>query len=221
MERASAAIAPRPSPGEDEHVVGLADLVPPPVDLDGVERRAGRDERPAVGPAQDVDRRRLGRGGRVRERQDDRPVGPGGQRAEDRFVERAAHPGRPDQDRRADALDRLDEPRELGREAVVRRPPPGSASSRFVSSRSSRRSWTCPCESTRTSAAGRRPRPSRPRASPGGGGGRSRSRPRRRRRARPASPRGSPEPPQPGQDAGHDDRRRPLDVVVERRDAVR
>ena len=128
-------------------------MAPAPVDLDGVERRAGRDERPAVGPAQDVDRRRLGGRRRVRERQDDRPVGPGGHRAKDRFVERAAHPGRPDQDGRADALDRLDEARELGREAVV-----GEGRGRAAPARASWRRGPragrgpVPCESTRTRA---------------------------------------------------------------------
>ena len=64
--------------------------------------------------------RRLGRRGRVGERQDDRPLGrrPAIARRTG-FAERAADPGRADQDGRSDPLDRLDEGREFGREAVA------------------------------------------------------------------------------------------------------
>ena len=141
-----------PETREDEHVVGLADLPPPAVDHDRVERRAGRDDRPAVGPAQDVERGRLRGRGRVRERQDDRPLGGRGHRPDDPLVERAGDAGRADQDGRPDALDRLDEAGQLGREPYAANAGVGRHSSRFVSSRSSRRSWTWPRESTRTSA---------------------------------------------------------------------
>ncbi len=110
IEPTSAAIAPSPRPGKTNTLLAWPDLASPPVHLDGLERRAGGDEGPAVGPAQDVDGRRLAGRGRVGERQDDRPFGPRGQRADDRLVERAADPGRADQDGRPDPLDRLDEP---------------------------------------------------------------------------------------------------------------
>ena len=108
---------PEPESREDEDVVGLADFADPAVDLDGVEWRPRRDQRTAVGPAQDVDRRRLRERGRVRQRHDDRSLGPGGHGAQDRLAERAAHRGRADEDGRPNALDRFDEVGEVGREA--------------------------------------------------------------------------------------------------------
>ena len=57
---ASAAIAPSPRPGKTKTLLAWPIACRPSVDLDVVERRAGRDDRAAVGPAQDVDRGRLG-----------------------------------------------------------------------------------------------------------------------------------------------------------------
>ena len=119
MTRVSAAIAPSPRPGKTNDVVRLADRDGPPVHLDRVERRPGGDDRPALGPAQDVDRRGLGGRRRVGQRQHDRPRGPGRRGPDDLLGERAADPGRADQDGRPDPFDGLEQRRELGREAVV------------------------------------------------------------------------------------------------------
>ncbi len=98
-----------------------------------VERRSGRHERPALGPGEDVGRRRLRGGGRVGERQHRSAVrrSRARHRADDGLGERAGHGGRPDEDRR---------PRGRGSTSTsagaCRRAPPrrrgGTASSRFV-----------------------------------------------------------------------------------------
>ena len=96
---------------EDEHVVGLADVVAEAEPLDRLERGAGRDQRLAVGPLEDVGGRGLGGGGRVRERHDHRSGARLGHRADDGLGERAGHPGRPDEDLRTDPADRLEQVR--------------------------------------------------------------------------------------------------------------
>ena len=61
--------------GEDQRVVGLGDAIGALAADDRRERAAGGDQRPAVGPADEVLGQRLALRRRVGQRHDDRPLG--------------------------------------------------------------------------------------------------------------------------------------------------
>jgi hypothetical protein len=94
----------QPQPGEDEHVVALADGVPPAVQHDVRERAAGRHQRAPLAPAQDLLRARLGVVGGIGQRHDDRVLAVTRHAADDALGERTGLAGDADQQRGAEAL---------------------------------------------------------------------------------------------------------------------
>ena len=222
IARASAAIAPSPSPGKMKTLFAWPTSCRLPFDVDRLERRAGGDDGPAVGPAQDVDGRRLGGRGRVGERHDERPFGPRGQRAEDRLDRTCRRPRSCRRGRSAGPVrSSRRAPGTRSRSRIPRRPRPAAPAR--ASWRRGPRAGRGPARANRPARApgGWRPRPSRRRASQAGS---SRAIPMPAAPAPTSTTRVSrspiPRPAQPRQDPGHDDRRRPLDVVVERRHAI-
>ena len=210
-----------PQAGEDEDVVRLADLASPPVHVHGLERRTGGDDGPAVGPAQDVD-------GVASEAEVGFESGMTSGRsvpaASARRTASSNVPPTPVVPTRTVGRTRSmvsTSPGNSVEKPYPRRPRP-AAPARASSRRGPRgRSWTCPRESTSTSAR-RMAASSIPSSSIAS----------RTSRAIPIPAAPAPtsttrvsrspirEPAQPGQDPGHDDRRGPLDVVVERRHAI-
>ena len=103
--------------GEDEGVVALADADLPAVHVDRLERAAGGHQRPTARPGHDVGRPGLGRAGGVREREDRGALDLRGHRAHDLLAEEAGHAGDADEHGRLRRLHHVEE-RRAGPQAV-------------------------------------------------------------------------------------------------------
>ena len=103
--RAPEAPTPRPIGGKNVDVVALRDGDGSVPALHRRERRAGGDQRAAIGPAQEILRRRFALLGGIGERKDDGPVRFARHFPHDRFGERPAGGGKADQDGRAGLSD--------------------------------------------------------------------------------------------------------------------